>query len=112
MRVTGYSERGAVNALLYELAYSSAPLEHLARLLALVHLPGGHQIAEDLTGAHVFVEQSLSDFGDADAILLLEVGEKKSVVFLEAKVKSSSQTLGRSNGNLGSSRRAVVPSAS
>lgn len=43
----------------------------------------------ELSGIKVFIEQSLSDFGDADAILLLDVGDSKGVVFLEAKVKSS-----------------------
>src|SRR2546422_7904209 len=101
MKVTGYSERGAVNGLFYELAYSSAPLERLERLLAVAHFAGGKRIGESLTGAQVFIEQSLSDFGDADAILLLEFGEKKSVAFLEAKVKASAAeawTLGQEFG--------------
>jgi len=90
MKITGYSERGAVNALFYEIAYSSAPLRRLEGFLALAHFGGGLQIAEGLSGAQVFIEQSLSDFGDADAILLLDVGERRTLVFLEAKVKSSS----------------------
>ena len=38
----------------------------------------------------VFIEQSLSDFGDADAIVLIDRTEGgKSAVFIEGKVKSS-----------------------
>ena len=47
------------------------------------------KFCQNLTEVKVFIEQSLSDFGDADAILLLDAGDKKGVVFLEAKVKSS-----------------------
>jgi hypothetical protein len=35
------------------------------------------------------IEQSLSDFGDADAVLLLDSAKSKTAVFIEAKVKSS-----------------------
>ena len=89
MRVTGYSERGAVNALLYEIAYSKKPLRLLEHFLSLAHFPQGKQIGSGLTDAHVLVEQSLSDFGDADAILLLDAGGAKTAVFLEAKVKTA-----------------------
>ena len=39
--------------------------------------------------ASVLLEQSLSDFGDADAIMLLETADSSAAVFLEAKVKPS-----------------------
>jgi hypothetical protein len=87
MRVTGYSERGAVNALLYEIACSNNALPLLERFLRLGHFPEAKQIGTGLTDAHVLVEQSLSDFGDADAVLLLDAGGAKTAVFLEAKIK-------------------------
>jgi hypothetical protein len=89
MKVTGYSERGAVNALLYEIAYSNEALLLLEQFLRLAHFPEVKRIGTGLTDAHVLVEQSLSDFGDADAILLLDAGGTKMAVFLEAKVKPS-----------------------
>jgi hypothetical protein len=53
-------------------------------------LPGGGPQALDRAAiATVLVEQSLSDFGDADAILLLDRQGAKSAVFLEAKVKTA-----------------------
>lgn len=87
MKLTGYSERGALNALLYEIAYSSKACSLLEHLLNLAHFPQGKQIGSEFTHVDVLVEQSLSDFGDADAILLLDTGGKKTAVFLEAKIK-------------------------
>jgi len=109
MRVTGYSERGALNSLFYEFAYSNAPLQLLESFLRLAHFPG-EPIAMPLTDASVLIEQSLSDFGDADAILLLESGATKWVIFLEAKVKAQARfwTLDEEFSNFG----AGLPSAS
>jgi hypothetical protein len=39
MKVIGYSERGVLNSLLYEIAYSAQPEELLAGLLATAHFP-------------------------------------------------------------------------
>jgi len=42
----------------------------------------------DLT---IFIEQSFSDFGDADALLLIDNDNVKQSLFIEAKVKTSQQ---------------------
>src|SRR6266852_7673395 len=89
MRIMGYSERGAVNALFYEIVYSNRPTELLREFLALARFSRGESIGAGLTDARVLIEQSLSDFGDADAVLLLDSAKSKTAVFLEAKVKSS-----------------------
>jgi len=89
VRVRGYSERGIFNALLYEIGFSADPLGSLADLLSLIHLPGASRNFSRLEGAEVLMEQSLSDFGDADAILLLHGPDWRSVVFIEGKVKLS-----------------------
>ncbi len=81
MKITGYSERGVVNALFYELAYSGNALHLLEQFLSLVECPEFKKLRAALTDAHVLIEQSLSDFGDADAILLLDTGETKSIVY-------------------------------
>lgn len=88
MKIIGYSERGAVNALFYELLCSGKPLHLLEQFLSLVECPEFKKSSAALTDANVFIEQSLSDFGDADVILLLDAGKTKSVIFLEVKVKS------------------------
>jgi hypothetical protein len=36
----------------------------------------------------IFIEQSLSDFGDADTVLFIENSGRKQTVFIEAKVKT------------------------
>jgi hypothetical protein len=97
MRIIGYSERGAVNALLYEIAYAPNSAELLQRLLARARFPlaGGPGPVETAT---VLMEQSLSDFGDADAILLLDGSGGKSAVFLEAKVKGFGEALENPRG--------------
>jgi hypothetical protein len=91
MRILGYSERGALNSLLFETAYHPERLGILRRLLTCVQFASSNLLTEELTGATILLEQSLSDFGDADAILLLEHPGSKSALFLEAKVKSSTR---------------------
>lgn len=86
LEVIGYSERGAVNALIYELKYRAPHL--LAQLLSkafwpFTQSPDIRQEAE----ITVFVEQSLSDFGDADLVFLWQNpgGDSKGVIFCEVK---------------------------
>jgi|GEM_PF-1003575 len=88
VRLCGYSERGIFNALLYEIGYSSDPVGKLAGLLSLVGFPYSQADFSQLRGAEVLIEQSLSDFGDADAVLLLHGDDWRSVMFVEGKVKS------------------------
>ncbi|MEI7636964.1 MAG: hypothetical protein WCJ37_06620 [Syntrophus sp. (in: bacteria)] len=88
MEIMGYSERGVINALLYEIAYSGKSLHLSKELLNLADCPSLVDFGQGLTEVRVFIEQSLSDYGDADAILLLDAGDKKGVAFIEAKVKS------------------------
>jgi len=89
MEISGYSECGVINALFYEIAYFGKSLHLLKELLALAYCPSLVEFSQSLTDVRVFMEQSLSDFGDADVILLLDAGDKKGVAFIEAKVKSS-----------------------
>lgn len=89
MDITGYSERGMMNALFYEMAFSDRPMELMNRFLALVHFGAAESIGAGWTTARVLIEQSLSDFGDADAVVLLESPDSRAAVFFEAKVKRS-----------------------
>jgi hypothetical protein len=89
VRMCGYSERGIFNALLYEIGFSSDPIHALSGLLSLICVPGMPLDFSGLEGAEVLVEQSLSDFGDADVILLLHGAGWHRVVFVEGKVKPS-----------------------
>lgn len=114
VRVCGYSERGIFNALLYELEFCADPVGALREFLALISVPGGVRDFSDLQGAEVLVEQSLSDFGDADVVLLLHGSDWHCAVFVEGKVKPSqvgrwsidaawSEFLARKGGRLDSS---------
>ena len=89
MKVTGYSERGVLNSLLYEIAYASQAEHLLADLLATAHFPHQGGLRLTISESEVLVEQSLSDFGDADAILLLRTLNGPMAVFVEAKVRPS-----------------------
>jgi len=87
VKVTGYSERGVLNSLLYQIAYSEQANDLLAGLLATAHFPRQGRLELAIREAEVLVEQSLSDFGDADAVLLLRTLDGPVCVFVEAKVK-------------------------
>jgi hypothetical protein len=89
VRVCGYSERGIINALLYEIGFSADPIRALKGLLSLITLPGSSRDFSDLQGVEVLVEQSFSDFGDADAVLLVHGPSWRRAIFIEGKVKPS-----------------------
>jgi hypothetical protein len=89
MNIFGYSERGAINALMFEIAFSPHSTSLLQRLLERAMFLRRDPPAGEINAATVLIEQSLSDFGDADAILLLDRPTSKSAVFVEGKVKSS-----------------------
>ena len=87
MHIIGYSERGAVNSLFYEIAYSARAEDLLTRLLGMARFPLRRHTSPVVREAEVLVEQSLSDFGDADAIMLLKTVDGPITVFVEAKVE-------------------------
>ncbi len=88
VELLGYSERGILNALLYEIYYADNGDCLLRELLAEARF----LFTEDKPppgSATIFVEQSLAQFGDADAIIVIESDAGKCVVFGEAKVGSN-----------------------
>jgi len=97
IEVIGYSERGIVNALFYDLEH--APHEDGAfPLLTLCQFPLWRGPQNQIPGqsrvdhATVLVEQSFSGFGDADALVLLDRKDgRKQAIFIEAKVKTAQQ---------------------
>jgi hypothetical protein len=92
MQLIGYSERGVLNALLYEIAYSSAPSELLSDLVSHMVFPFTESRPPPAE-ADVLIEQSFSDFGDADALILFTEDVAPSCsIFVEAKVKSYQAT--------------------
>lgn len=87
MEILGYSERGLINSLFYELKYSPDNLQLLNNLLSLVSFPY-RTVNFQISEAKILVEQSFSDFGDADLVLLVNNVKSKQVIFIEAKVKT------------------------
>lgn len=87
MEILGYSERGLINSLCYELKYSPDNLQLLNSLLSLVSFPY-RTVNFQISEAKILIEQSFSDFGDADLVLLVSNFKGKQVIFIEAKVKT------------------------
>ena len=87
MNIFGYSERGIVNSLFFEIAYSENADYLFHNLISLASFPF---IESKLPFGTVklMIEQSFSDFGDADAVALIaNKDEKCCALFIEAKVK-------------------------
>ena len=86
MNLYGYSERGIVNALFYDIRYAANADALLLQLLeqAVFPLTGSSPPLGTVT---VLIEQSFSQFGDADAVILVSSPHGNAAVFVEAKVK-------------------------
>ncbi|MGR3913935.1 MAG: hypothetical protein OD918_05330 [Gammaproteobacteria bacterium] len=88
MKLYGYSERGMLNALLYEIQRAENADTLFNQLVAAAVFP----LTDDNPAAgpvNVLIEQSLSGFGDADAIALISSPAGGCAIFIEAKVKTS-----------------------
>jgi len=86
MEVLGYSETGIIGSLFYEMRERKTP-ELVAELLSLVSFPC-RDVAFDIQEARALIDQSFSDFGTADVLLLLNNGGSRQAVFVEAKVRA------------------------
>ena len=85
MSIIGYSERGIVNSIAYFLdanpQYRKCFIEEL-----------GISLEVDNYDYLFLIEQSFSDFGDSDLIIILKnknIENEKIVIFIECKVKTS-----------------------
>ncbi len=90
MDIKGYSERGLINSLFYEIAYSSNGYDLLDELLSLIEFPN-YSFDFNLKKISILIEQSFSDFGDSDIVMLLDNEEFKQSGFFEVKVKTYSR---------------------
>lgn len=97
MKLLGYSERGFINALLYEIAYRQPgeAQELVKKLFQLIKWPCLQPSEEMFNQCNtILVEQSFSDFGDADGLFFFTNGEDGAAVFLEVK-RGEDYTLNR-----------------
>lgn len=82
MKIVGYSERGAMNALFYGMAFSNKKED----MQAFLSLAGINEVFRD---ASFFMEPSLSGYGEPDLIVSAVTSkEEKVVIFVEAKVST------------------------
>jgi len=88
MEIIGYSERGLLNSIFYEIKYSPNSSRLLNELLHIFSFPY-HKTEFDAENFKVLIEQSFSDLGDSDALLLMDGFRGKQSIFVEAKVKPS-----------------------
>ncbi len=91
MDIIGYSERGMINSLFYELKYSENNLRLLNDFLSLVSFPDSG-VTFHVSEVKIWIEQSFSDFGDPDALILVNNQGFKQVIFIEAKVKTEEKS--------------------
>src|SRR5437016_2959456 len=88
MKLLGYSERGFINALLHEIAYRERETAQdlVKELFRLVKWPSERPPDALFNDCDtILVEQSFSDFGDADALFLFKFGTEGGAVFFEGK---------------------------
>ena len=88
IQVRGYSERGMINAICYEIRYSPNGLKLLRDLLGLCTFPHAKPDFTSFHSATIVIEQSFSDFGDLDLLIMLD-GDCTQSICIEAKVKTS-----------------------
>jgi len=82
LRINGYSELGMLNAVCEDIMHAG-DVQRLARLLSWCRFPFQPEGVPDfggITAAHILVEQSFSDFGDLDLLLLLDHADRKQSV--------------------------------
>ena len=89
----GYSERGMMNAISEDLAHSGSPalVSEFLSQFAFQTLPP--PVWTEIKQVRILVEQSFSDFGDADMLILIEhTDQSRKAVFVEAKVSNDTNS--------------------
>lgn len=81
MEIIGYSERGAMNALFYEMALKYDE-DEMRKFLQLANFND----SENYTNFKLYLEFSLSTFGSPDLVITANKDEERVVFFVEAKV--------------------------
>ena len=82
MKILGYSERGVMNALFYGMAFND-DVKGMQKFLTKAGIEG------EFSEFELYMEWSLSDFGNPDLIITAKDGNKEQVIiFVEAKVSS------------------------
>lgn len=78
MKIVGYSERGAMNALFYGIAQADDK-KAFAEFLKIIG------IDYNVSDVEFFMEFSLSEFGSPDLLVTFNADDQKHILFIEAK---------------------------
>jgi hypothetical protein len=94
MNVIGYSERGMINSLIYEIYYKEDARTKFEEFLSK-QIKSNFNINDSFTIEEILVEQSFSEFGAADLVLLNRWKGKENgfSIFIEAKVKAGNKKI-------------------
>jgi hypothetical protein len=94
VRLLGYSERGMVNALCYDIAHSDEAVAAVSTFLSWFDFPGSERPnISNIHNATILVEQSFSDFGDLDLLVLIENKDNtRQAVLIESKVSNDTKS--------------------
>jgi len=93
VRLLGYSERGMVNALCDDMAHSLDPASAVSSFLSWFDFPALQPDFSNVENATLLVEQSFSDFGDLDLLILVENNDETlQAVLIEAKVSNDTRS--------------------
>jgi len=91
MKILGYSERGIINSLLFNIGGDK---ELMDEFIGLIKIPEIEKLKDSAKDYTVLLEQSFSRFGDADLVVIIhyEKPEDNKVLFIEGKVKTSNSS--------------------
>lgn len=86
MKILGYSERGIINSLIFNIGENK---KLLTEFIKLISLPNPIEIGEP-ENYEILLEQSFSEFGDSDIVIIANYKNPsdKKVLFFEGKVKT------------------------
>lgn len=87
MTIFGYSERGIINSLIFSIGEDR---ELMKEFINLIGIPELKELGNP-NDYDIFLEQSFSQFGDADLVIKVCYDDPKNdkVLFIEGKVKTS-----------------------
>jgi hypothetical protein len=92
MKILGYSERGIINSLIFSIGEDKVLMD---KFIDKISLPKPFELGNPKRYT-ILLEQSFSDFGDADLVIIIhykeeevEKPEDKIVLFIEGKVNTS-----------------------
>ncbi|NHM04089.1 hypothetical protein [Flavobacterium celericrescens] len=86
MAMYGYSERGIINSLLFTIGNDVSLMNEF---ISLINIPTLFEQGKPKS-YDILLEQSFSQFGDADLVIIMhyENNQKSKVLFIEGKVKT------------------------